>query len=65
MSEEKQSVSFPGRYFWVGLTLLFTHHKLVGTIDWSWWWVMAPVWITTIVVVVFQTIDNLIKEARK
>ena len=27
------------------LTLLFIHHKLVGTIAWSWWWVLSPLWV--------------------
>jgi hypothetical protein len=27
------------------LTILFIHHKLVGTIAWSWWWVLSPIWI--------------------
>lgn len=32
----------------VGLSLLavlFIGLKLTGHIDWSWWWVLAPVWI--------------------
>lgn len=28
------------------LTLLFVALKLTGHIDWSWWWVLSPVWIT-------------------
>lgn len=27
------------------LLVLFTGLKLAGVIDWSWWWVLAPVWI--------------------
>jgi len=27
------------------LFLVFLVLKLVGTIDWSWWWVTAPIWI--------------------
>jgi len=27
------------------LLLIFITLKLVGVIDWSWWWVMAPLWI--------------------
>ncbi len=27
------------------LTLLFVALKLTGHIDWSWWWVLSPVWI--------------------
>lgn len=26
------------------LGLIFIVLKLVGTIDWSWWWVLAPFW---------------------
>jgi len=27
------------------LTLLFVALKLTGHIDWSWWWVLSPVWL--------------------
>jgi len=27
------------------LFLLFLGLKLTGHIDWSWWWVFAPIWI--------------------
>ena len=27
------------------LTIIFVVLKLVGVIDWSWWWVLAPTWI--------------------
>ena len=26
------------------LTLLFITLKLLGKIDWSWWWVLSPAW---------------------
>lgn len=32
------------------LTLLFIGLKLVGIIDWSWWWVLSPVWICVLLV---------------
>lgn len=28
------------------LTLLFIALKLTDVIDWSWWWVLSPVWIS-------------------
>lgn len=28
------------------LQLLFIALKLLGKIDWSWWWVLAPTWIS-------------------
>jgi len=27
------------------LTLLFIALKLLDKIDWSWWWVLSPMWI--------------------
>lgn len=28
------------------LTVLFVGLKLTHHIDWSWWWVLSPVWIS-------------------
>ena len=33
-------IGFPGL-----LAVLFIALKLMGHIDWSWWWVLAPLWI--------------------
>lgn len=50
MSEKTNSSN--GGIGFVGLlTILFIGLKLTGYIDWSWWWVLAPIWITTMVVV--------------
>lgn len=27
------------------LTLIFVVLKLIGTVTWSWWWVLSPLWI--------------------
>lgn len=35
------------------LTLLFIGLKLTGFIDWSWWWVLSPVWVTLVLAVTF------------
>ncbi len=29
------------------LTVVFVALKLLGKIDWSWWWVLSPLWIST------------------
>lgn len=34
------------------LTLLFVTLKLTDVIDWSWWWVLSPLWITAILILV-------------
>ena len=34
------------------LTLLFIALKLCNIIDWSWWWVLSPLWIPFALVIV-------------
>lgn len=33
------------------LTIVFIVLKLTGYIDWSWWWVLSPIWISVLGVV--------------
>jgi hypothetical protein len=41
MSENTSSgISFTG-----ALLLIFITLKLTNIIDWSWWWVLGPIWI--------------------
>ena len=39
------------RFFLFGLTLLFIGLKLTQHIVWSWWWVLSPLWLPTVVAV--------------
>jgi hypothetical protein len=32
------------------LTIVFVTLKLLGKIDWSWWWVLSPIWISILLV---------------
>lgn len=34
------------------LTILFIALKLTGHITWSWWWVLAPIWISIIIAII-------------
>lgn len=34
------------------LTIAFIILKLCSVIKWSWWWVLAPMWIPTLLVIV-------------
>ncbi|HEY7883878.1 MAG TPA: hypothetical protein VIC08_02910 [Cellvibrionaceae bacterium] len=45
MSNEKSSSGGIG--FLGLLTIVFIVLKLTGYIAWSWWWVLAPMWIPT------------------
>ena len=33
------------------LGLLFIGLKLIGTIEWSWWWVLAPFWAMPVMLI--------------
>lgn len=33
--------------------IVFLVLKLTGTVDWSWWWVTAPLWIPLGLVILF------------
>ena len=39
------------------LLVAFIVLKLCGVIDWSWWWVLSPVWISVGLVVVVKLIE--------
>lgn len=45
MSEKVSSSSSSGIGFGGLLTVLFIGLKLTGHINWSWWWVLSPLWI--------------------
>lgn len=38
------------------LLIVFVVLKLVGVIDWSWWWVLSPFWIPFSIVIIFGLI---------
>lgn len=53
----KVQSSFP---FLSILCLIFITLKLTGYIAWSWWWVLAPIWIPIpIILVVFVIVGML------
>jgi len=51
MSDKKQNYS-GGIGFCGLLTIVFITLKLCKVIDWSWLWVLSPIWITAGIVVV-------------
>lgn len=53
MNNENKSTNIStngGTGFLGALTILFIALKLTNVIDWSWWWVLAPLWIPVAVV---------------
>lgn len=55
MSTTSTNVSFGGGFAsLLGVALIVL--KLIGVIDWSWWWVLAPIWMPTAFVLVIVLI---------
>jgi hypothetical protein len=51
MSNANSGSTSSGGVGFVGLlTILFIGLKLTNYIDWSWWWVLSPIWITILAV---------------
>ena len=44
------------------LTIVFIVLKLVGVINWSWLWVLSPLWIEVIIAIVLVIIIALIEK---
>lgn len=49
-----------GTGFLTLLQVAFIVLKLCKVIDWSWWWVLAPTWIPTALVLIIAIIIALI-----
>jgi len=56
MATEKSVSSGGGIGIGGALAVLFVGLKLTGHIDWSWWWVLSPLWLGATVVVVFAAV---------
>jgi hypothetical protein len=59
MSKERISVSFSGTSL---LSVAFIVLKLCNVIDWSWWWVLAPIWIPIALVIILLIIKGILND---
>lgn len=48
---ENNKISGGGLSFTSLLTIVFIVLKLIGKIDWSWTWVLAPIWMPVALVI--------------
>lgn len=63
MNNENKSTNIStngGIGFLGALTILFIALKLTNVIDWSWWWVLAPLWIPVAVVLGIVAITAIV-----
>ena len=58
-NENKTVVKKQGLSLSTVLTFIFVVLKLIGVIDWSWVWVLAPFWIGAIISLVFGLVALL------
>lgn len=42
------------------LAVLFIGLKLTGYIDWSWWWVLAPLWLPAVIALVILALVGVV-----
>lgn len=38
------------------LTIVFIVLKLTDNIDWSWWWVLSPIWLPLLLILIIVSI---------
>lgn len=46
------------------LAIVFIVLKLIGKIDWSWWWVLAPIWFPGAMLLIGFLIYCIVREIR-
>jgi hypothetical protein len=46
------------------LTIVFITLKLIGYVSWSWWWVLAPMWIPLVTAVILFGIAAVLSAKR-
>lgn len=56
----KATASASGIGFTGLLTIAFIVLKLCHIIDWSWWWVLSPIWISAAIVITIIVLMLLI-----
>ena len=49
-------------FFISGLTLLFIYLKMASYIDWSWLWVLSPLWISFLVAILIGVIISILSK---
>lgn len=60
MSNTESTTRSGGIGFLGLLTILFVGLKLTDVIAWSWWWVLAPLWIPWAIILVIVVVIVLV-----
>lgn len=60
MSNNNSKTASGGIGFCGLLTIVFIVLKLCKIINWSWWWVLAPLWIPTAIALIVLLVSFII-----
>ncbi|MCV0404531.1 MAG: hypothetical protein K5924_12625 [Chloroflexi bacterium] len=61
MNSQTTNTTYAGGIGFTGLlAILFIALNLTGHIDWSWWWVTAPLWIPSVVVLILIAVGFML-----
>ena len=60
MSSNNNNTASDGIGFTGLLTVAFIVLKLTGVIDWSWLWVLSPIWVTALIAIAILLIVVLV-----
>ena len=61
MSENNSSAASSAIGLPTLLTVVFVVLKLCHVIDWSWWWVLSPIWIEIVLSLIFLIVVIVVK----
>ena len=62
MEKNNSNISIGGVSFSGLLTILFVGLKLVRVLNWSWWWVLSPLWIEAALLIIVICVVILFQE---
>jgi hypothetical protein len=60
INSDNGAVNMGGNGFAGLLTIVFIVLKLTGVINWSWWWILSPLWIGFIISAIVITIFAIV-----
>lgn len=60
MKEKSNSSASGGIGFTGLLAVAFIVLKLTGVINWSWWWVLSPLWLPIVILLVIAAVAFLV-----
>lgn len=65
MRDNKNSNNAGGLGLGTILTIVFVVLKLCGVINWAWVWVLAPLWISVVLTIIFVIIALVIAKVKE